>query len=411
MSGAVYSGDDIGAVVLDVGSNTMRVGYAGEEYPRHDIPSSIAIYEENYLKKYNIGTVALHSKHPGAEITTFLKDGMVENWDHFENMLEYIFTKRLHTAFENHPVLLTEPAWVVQHKREQMVELMFEKFNSPAVHLAKGAMLVGMSNSRPTTLIVDSGATHTTAVPIHEGFVVSQAIVKSPAGSDYILEQARMMLQDRKVDLVPYYRVASKEVVKQEEAPIWREKHFKGVTASWHNYMVKEVMQDFHASVLQLSESTYDEDVVRTSPTVHYEFPNGYNRDFGIERFKVVEPLFNLTARVGNGIQPSLDVSSLVTTSVGMCEMDIRATMYSNVIITGGNSNIHGFTERLTRDLQLKVPPSMRLKIIPQNGSIDRRFAPWLGGAILGSLATFQSYWISKQEYEEVGKVIVHSRC
>lgn len=28
-------------------------------------------------------------------------------------------------------------------------------------------------------------------------------------------------------------------------------------------------------------------------PTVHYEFPNGYNRDFGSERFKTCEGLFD----------------------------------------------------------------------------------------------------------------------
>lgn len=30
-----------------------------------------------------------------------------------------------------------------------------------------------------------------------------------------------------------------------------------------------------------------------TMPTVHYEFPNGYNRDFGSERFKTCEGLFD----------------------------------------------------------------------------------------------------------------------
>lgn len=28
-------------------------------------------------------------------------------------------------------------------------------------------------------------------------------------------------------------------------------------------------------------------------PTVHYEFPNGYNRDFGAERFRTCEGLFD----------------------------------------------------------------------------------------------------------------------
>ncbi|XP_065165727.1 actin-like protein 6B isoform X2 [Atheta coriaria] len=410
MSGAVYSGDDIGAIVMDIGSNTIRVGYAGEEFPRHDIPTQYAYYQDENTTKYNFGTLGLHAPHAGAEISTCLKDGMVDNWEIFELMMNYIFNSRLHTNPENHPIILSEPAWIIQTKREQMVELFFEKYNVPAVYLAKTPLLVGVANNRPTCLVVDAGLTHTTAVPLHDGILMAQAIVKSPAGSDFTLEQSRKMLSDKHVDLVPYYRVSSKEIVKPDEPAVWKERYYKA-TASWHNYMVKELLQDFQSTVLQVADAPYDEEVVKSIPAVHYEFPNGFHRDFGVERFKVVEPLFNLASRPSAGIQPSLDVSSLVTTSVGMCDVDTRPLMYANVVVTGGNSNIQGFTDRLTRDLQSKVPPSMRLKVISQNGSIDRRFSPWLGGAILASLGNFQSFWISRQEYDETGKAIVQNRC
>ncbi|VEN56967.1 unnamed protein product [Callosobruchus maculatus] len=50
-----------------------------------------------------------------------------------------------------------------------MAELMFEKYNVPAVYLAKNASLAAFANGRPTCLVVDSGATHTSAVPVHDG--------------------------------------------------------------------------------------------------------------------------------------------------------------------------------------------------------------------------------------------------
>lgn len=64
-------------------------------------------------------------------------------------------------------------------------------------------------------------------------------------------------------------------------------------------------------------------------PAIHYEFPNGFHKDFGTERFRITEPLFNLTARNGNGIQPTLDVSSLITTSIGMCDTDHRPVSFN----------------------------------------------------------------------------------
>lgn len=83
-------------------------------------------------------------------------------------------------------------------------------------------------------------------------------------------------------------------------------------------------MQDFQASVLQVSDNLYDEEIVKTMPAIHYEFPNGFHKDFGVERFKIPEALFNPIAGCKSGIQPTLGIGPLVTTSVGMCDIDIR---------------------------------------------------------------------------------------
>lgn len=50
-----------------------------------------------------------------------------------------------------------------------MAELMFEKYKVPALYLGKNAALAAFANGRPTCLVVDSGATHTSAVPVHDG--------------------------------------------------------------------------------------------------------------------------------------------------------------------------------------------------------------------------------------------------
>uniref|UniRef100_A0A0A6YW15 Actin-like 6A n=1 Tax=Mus musculus TaxID=10090 RepID=A0A0A6YW15_MOUSE len=34
MSGGVYGGDEVGALVFDIGSYTVRAGYAGEDCPK-----------------------------------------------------------------------------------------------------------------------------------------------------------------------------------------------------------------------------------------------------------------------------------------------------------------------------------------------------------------------------------------
>lgn len=42
-----------------------------------------------------------------------------------------------------------------------------------------------------------------------------------------------------------------------------------------------------------MSENPYDERTAASIPAVHYEFPTGYHQDFGSERFKLAEGLFD----------------------------------------------------------------------------------------------------------------------
>lgn len=59
--------DEVGALVFDPGFSSLRVGYAGEDSPKFDIPSCVGVTEnqETNEKKYFIDTVALHVPRKG----------------------------------------------------------------------------------------------------------------------------------------------------------------------------------------------------------------------------------------------------------------------------------------------------------------------------------------------------------
>ena len=86
---------------------------------------------------------------------------------------------------------------------------MFEKYNVPAYFLVKNAVLAAFANGRATGIVVDSGATHTSAVPVQDGFVLTQAIGKSPLGGDYISMQCRQFFQVCRYDLCLLIRLPS----------------------------------------------------------------------------------------------------------------------------------------------------------------------------------------------------------
>ncbi|RCN30462.1 hypothetical protein ANCCAN_23769 [Ancylostoma caninum] len=106
--------------------------------------------------------------------------------------------------------------------------------------------------------------------------------------------------------------------------------------------------------------------------------------EFLAERIKVPEGLFDLKylRNIPASQSTLLNVTQIATTAAGMCDIDIRPTLYSGLMVTGGNSLILGFTERLNHDLAHKCPPG-----------------------------SFQQMWIAKSEYDETGRTIVENRC
>lgn len=428
MSGGVYGGDEVGALVMDFGSYSVRAGYAGEDSPKVEFPSTIGVVEAAEKmetddlsgaiseKKYYIDTNNIRLPRANMEMSAFMSECMIDNWDIFEQVVDYTYSKHLRSVPAEHPVLMSEAPWNTKAKREKLTELMFEKYNIPAFFLCKSAVLTAFANGRPTGLVVDSGATYTTAVPVYDGYVLQQGIVKSPLAGNFITAECEKYFKENNIEIVPPYKIASKEVVDERKPAKWTEKaNLPSLTDSYKKYMIYDVLQDFTASVLQVSDQPYDQESADQLPTYHYEVPNGYNFDIGAERLRISEGLFDPSTIKGIPAGNSmLGVSHLVTTSVGMCDIDIRPSLFSSVIVSGGNSLIQGFTERLSRDLTIKTPPNMRLKlVIPPTvpGNTERRFSCWIGGSILASLGSFQQMWISKQEYDEHGKSCVDKKC
>ena len=235
---------------------------------------------------------------------------------------------------------------------------MFEKYRIPAFFLVKNAVLSAFANGRSTGIVVDSGSSQTSAVPVHDGYVMQQAIVKSPLAGDFLTMQCRNYFEEKGVEIVPPCLIAGKESTKEGDPAKWtRRTNIPETTKSWQNYMAKQVIQDFQSTILQVFDSQYDKDMIESMPTIHYEFPNGYNKDFGPERFKIPEALFDPSNIKSAGSGSVMGIAQIVTTSVGMCDIDIRPSLYGSVIVTGGNTLIQGFSDRLNRDLSAKTPP------------------------------------------------------
>nr|XP_021506383.1 actin-like protein 6B [Meriones unguiculatus] len=366
MSGGVYGGDEVGALVFDIGSFSVRAGYAGEDCPKADFPTTVGLLaaedgagpeldaeKEKKGKTFHIDTNALHVPRDGAEVMSPLKNGMIEDWECFRAILDHTYSKHVKSEPNLHPVLMSEAPWNTRAKREKLTELMFEQYNIPAFFLCKTAVLTAFANGRSTGLVLDSGATHTTAIPVHDGYVLQQGIVKSPLAGDFISMQCRELFQEMAIDIIPPYMIAAKEPVREGAPPNWKKKEkLPQVSKSWHNYMCN-------------------------LGSWNLKCPDWRPRKCALPRLP------------GPGLPCPPGMSLLLPRPGLPCPPGMSLLLPARPL----------------------PPQSMRLKLIASNSTMERKFSPWIGGSILASLGTFQQMWISKQEYEEGGKQCVERKC
>jgi actin-related protein len=218
-----------GVLVFDLGSVSLRVGRAVDKDPMAEIPSVVGVSikgtaansdsakpNDNRINKnikYYIGEKSLSVPRPGKslnlvktycftftirinvvvfffnsgmEVKNCVKDCMIDDWDLFEQMLDYAYSNCLAVESHCYPVLFTEWVLNTKPKRETLVELMFEKYNLPAIYLCNSGSLATIGLKCSTALVIDCGATHTSVIPVNSCSVVSDAISKSPVGGDFI---------------------------------------------------------------------------------------------------------------------------------------------------------------------------------------------------------------------------------
>lgn len=329
-------------------------------------------------------------------------EGQVTDWDAFESLWEHSFRQCFRTTAIEHPLLLSESAWASSVDREKMAELAFEKFGAPALYFSSTAVLSVFACGKTSALVVDSGSSVTSVVPVYEGYSLKKGIRKQGlAGdriSDYILEGLK---QQYKYKLTPAYQIQSRVPVEQNELPKVQLKAQPPPTSSYHKVKLQMAVSEFKESTCQVFETLYDEDQVKSRPGKPYEFSDGFNAVFGAERYHYPEILFQ------PHLLPSLSaefvgVHQLALDAVAACDVELRPHLLSNVVATGGTTLFPGFTDRLSVELASGAY-GQRIKISGSANGAERRYAAWLGGSILASLGTFHPLWLSKAEFQEGG--------
>merc|ERR1712166_1036443 len=112
--------------------------------------------------------------------------------------------------------------------------------------------------------------------------------------------------------------------------------------------------------------------------------------------------------------QPNLNgmscksIDALAWASVSASDIDVRRELCKNIIMSGGSTMYEGMADRLKQELVNRAPSGAEIRVV---AAADRKYAVWKGGSTLASLSTFESSWVTKEDYEEHGAAVIHRKC
>ncbi|KAK6457970.1 centractin actin-related protein of the dynactin complex [Scheffersomyces xylosifermentans] len=415
-------------VVIDNGSGNLKAGFAGEDKPKAygsaivGRPKYQKIMAGSLLSNINDDSKAGLTSAAGTSSSTTkeetfvgnlaqenrgllrlsypIEHGIVNNWDDMERLWHHTYSQDLKTNAEDHPLLITEAPLNPRKNRDRMCQLLFESFNVPCVYVSIQAVLSLYASGRTTGLVIDSGDGVSHIVPVYEGFSLPTSIKRMDIAGRDITEQLSFNI--RRMTGVSLSSSSELEIVRM----------IKEKTC----FVSKDPIKDE-----KLYATNYH---LKANPELFstYKLPDGHEIQVGVERFRSTEILFN-PQLIGD---ESPGIHELASLAISKTDLDLRPTLYQNIILSGGNTLLTNFGDRLLSELKTMQSPSsdnssvwnkssntnsyntkMKIKIYAPP---ERKYSTWIGGSILAGLSTFRKMWVTSEEYQE-NPEIVHIKC
>lgn len=365
---------DIPVVVVDCGSAFIKAGFAGDDSPRAVFPSIVGRPRHQGVmvgmgqKDAYIGDEA-QSKRGILTMKYPIERGNVTNFDDLEKLWHQAFYNELRIAPEEHILVIINQPDAPPAVQEKILQIAFETFNFQGVYINSAPVLALYASGRTTGVVLSMGDGVIFAVPIYEGVAVSDAVGKINLGGRDIIDYLMKIVTERGYSF----------------------------TTTAERCIVKDMCE-------KLSYVALNPDTEYTAASLErsYELPDGQVITVGNERFRAPEALFSpsFLGREDQGIH------ELLFGAIMKCNPDIRKDLFGNIVLAGGPSLFPGLSERLHKEMTALCPSSMKVRVISPP---ERKYSSWIGGSIVGSLASFRPIW--KSEYDAEGPRVVHKRC
>jgi len=397
-------------VVIDNGAHTLKIGYAGDRFPRGVIPNCTGMLPQQITKLIGEDTVRMvKNKATLRYKIPFERGYMIDPDCQAEIWSDTFSKKKMNIDPTQHDLLLTEPPLNPRTLREQNNELVFEKFQFRSAAYRTSAELVSFNLafdparklSSSCVLVVDVGFSFTHAVPIYKHVPIRDAIRRVSVGGKLMTNYLKELVSYRSYNMMENTYLMNH--IKQDLCYVSKNimEDLRKSSESNKRLRREYVLPDFVNSMDGYVRS------VDTPPKMGEQILVLQN-----ERVAVPEVLFHPS---DIGMKEGGIVDAVIQ-AVESSPAYLRPSLYANIVVTGGTAKLNGLIERLRIELRSRVPHDNELNITMATTTRhdeDLTLCAWKGGSRWAAPSSstkpskhvpdFNDALVTRKEYEESG--------
>ncbi len=368
-------------VVVDVGTYSTKIGFAGEKTPSAVVRTLMA--KDPKLKTWVFGDAVLPIIDD-VKLRAPISNGVIlDPLVNFTRFMSHLLTRVLEIDSSGHPLL-----FLVNGKGlcdwDGVANRLFNKLDLPALSMIRSSMACLYALGHSTALIAQVGAGHTTVAGFVNFYGTQRTIPRLYLGSQ------------KDVDVILH-----RELVRKGFLP----NSLGGLE------MAREIKEQ-----VAYTAQDYDRDaagVQKSGVTATAIIPNGTEIECGVERLLAPEvffkpnlnehPIVGLDEVIADAVLGNKGLYRRMHADFRKSNEEIQQQLASRIYLTGGHVKMPGFLERIQRDVSARLPAyPISVTVPPRSDDLE-----WFGGSQIAGNG--EPFWVSKQRWETAGKSFIRA--
>ncbi|HME52110.1 MAG TPA: hypothetical protein VKM55_07825 [Candidatus Lokiarchaeia archaeon] len=374
--------NDLGnPIVIDVGTYSTKIGYAGEKEPRAIVRSLMAKNPSTQEWEFGdqvfpmIDQVKVHHPIDNGAITNLTLGNLTR-------FLAYLVIQVLGVNLADHALLfLINGKGIVEPDWDEIAWRLYSKLNIPGLSILRSGMPCIRALDLSTATIVQVGAGHSTVSPIINNFTMQRFIPRLWIGSQ------------KDVDAILHHQLVTRGILPDTPGGL---------------ELARQIKEQVCYTSLNFEEEMKQAQMNGSECSATASLPSGKEVECGIERFYGPEVLFTtaLHDHSLNGIDEVITNSLRYMTGgyrtrhadFQHSDEEWRQELASHIFLIGGHVTMPGFAQRIEKGVAARFPELNVSVTVPE----PHDYFEWYSGSIVAGRDNI--HWVSRNAWEYAGK-------